>query len=188
MTISARFVSRNASFPTKCVMPQRPDLGSLTPNTELATGTEKMQRRMRRYKVQMQSFWFADCVSSGDPLTCDDVSCLSRCHQAFISNVCHFFGGPTQPGSGHCHEAHGPAMHRALLRHVMIGQSCVQGGRHLLPFHAEEESWKPAVEFSRVTDVGWAGLEPATNGLPTRRSRYGRTQPVFPCATTGLSG
>jgi hypothetical protein len=48
MTISARFVSRNASFPTKCIMPQRPDLGSLTPNTELATGTEKMQRRMRR--------------------------------------------------------------------------------------------------------------------------------------------
>ena len=52
MTISARFVSRNASFPTKCVMPQRPDLGSLTPNTELATGTEKMQRRMRRYKLR----------------------------------------------------------------------------------------------------------------------------------------
>jgi hypothetical protein len=51
MTISARFVSRNASFPTKCVMPQRPDLGSLTPNTELATGTEKMPRRMRRYKT-----------------------------------------------------------------------------------------------------------------------------------------
>ena len=49
MTISARFVSRNASFPTKCVMPQRSDLGSLTPNTELATGTEKIQRRMRRY-------------------------------------------------------------------------------------------------------------------------------------------
>ena len=103
---------------------------------------------------------FADCVSSGDPLTCDDVSCLSRCHQAFISNVCHFFGGPTQPGSGHCHEAHGPAMRRALLRHVMIGQSCVQGGRHLLPFHAEEESWKPAVEFSRVTDVGGRGSNP----------------------------
>jgi len=32
-------------------MPQRPNLGSLTPNTELATGTEKMQRRMRRYNI-----------------------------------------------------------------------------------------------------------------------------------------
>jgi hypothetical protein len=52
--VSARFVSRNASFPTKCVMPQRPDLGSLTPNTELATGTEKMQRGMRRYRLQQQ--------------------------------------------------------------------------------------------------------------------------------------
>ena len=35
-------------------MPQRPDLGSLTPNAELATATEKMQRRMRRYRRQLR--------------------------------------------------------------------------------------------------------------------------------------
>jgi len=49
-TVAARFVSRNASFPTKPVLPQRPDLGHLTPSAELATWTEKMQRGMRRYK------------------------------------------------------------------------------------------------------------------------------------------
>src|ERR1700730_1902609 len=43
-TVAARFVSRNASFPTKPVLPQRPDLGHLTRRAELATGTEKMQR------------------------------------------------------------------------------------------------------------------------------------------------
>src|SRR6201987_5980628 len=115
-----------------------------------------MTSNLRRTTSAAAGCRFADCVSSGDPLTWDDVSCLSRCHQAFVSNVCHFFGGPTQPGSGQCHEAHGPAMHRALLRHVMIGQSCVQGGRHLLPFHAEEESWKPAVEDSSAS-MTWVG-------------------------------
>ena len=67
MTISARFVSRYASFPTKCVMPQRPDLGSLTPNAELATATEKMQRRMRRY-IYLCRFSFV--VADGDASTC----------------------------------------------------------------------------------------------------------------------
>ena len=47
-------------------------------------------------------------------------------------------------------------MHRALLRHMTIGQSCVQGGRHLLPFHAEEESWKPAVLDSPAS-LTWGG-------------------------------
>jgi hypothetical protein len=55
-------------------------------------------------------------------------------------------------------------MHRALLRHVMIGQSCVQGGRHLLPFHAEEESWKPAVEDSPAS-LAWGGR--GSNPRPT---------------------
>jgi hypothetical protein len=55
-------------------------------------------------------------------------------------------------------------MHRALLRHVMIGQSCVQGGRHLLPFHAEEESWKPAVEDSPAS-LTWGGR--GSNPRPT---------------------
>ena len=27
-------------------------------------------------------------------LTCDDASCLTRCHRAFVSNPCHFFRTP----------------------------------------------------------------------------------------------
>ena len=92
MTISARFVSRNASFLTKCVIPQRPDLDSLTANAELATGTEKMQRRMRRYICRVPN-----SVSSPAPLNCGDAACLTSCHRAFVSNSCHFSG----PGRNH---------------------------------------------------------------------------------------
>jgi len=33
-------------------------------------------------------------VSRRDLLTCDDASCLTRCHRAFVSNSCHFFRTP----------------------------------------------------------------------------------------------
>src|ERR1700692_2118309 len=37
---------------------------------------------------------FPDFVSSRGLLTCDDARCLSRCHRAFVSSSCHFFGTP----------------------------------------------------------------------------------------------
>ena len=33
-------------------------------------------------------------MSRRDLLTCDDGSCLMRCHRAFVSNSCHFFRSP----------------------------------------------------------------------------------------------
>jgi hypothetical protein len=33
---------------------------------------------------------FAIYVSSGDRVTCGDARCLTRCHLAFVSNLCHF--------------------------------------------------------------------------------------------------
>ena len=33
-------------------------------------------------------------MSRRDLLTCDDASCLARCHRAFVSNSCHFFRTP----------------------------------------------------------------------------------------------
>ena len=37
---------------------------------------------------------FSNLVSLRDLLTCDDASCLTRCHRAFVSNSCHFFRTP----------------------------------------------------------------------------------------------
>ena len=37
---------------------------------------------------------FSNPVSRRDLLTCDDGSCLMRCHRAFVSNSCHFFRSP----------------------------------------------------------------------------------------------
>src|SRR5260370_33515674 len=37
---------------------------------------------------------FSNPVSHSDLLTCDDASCLTRCHRAFVSNSCHFFSTP----------------------------------------------------------------------------------------------
>jgi len=34
---------------------------------------------------------FSNPVSRCDLLTCDDASCLTRCHRVFVSNSCHFF-------------------------------------------------------------------------------------------------
>ena len=34
---------------------------------------------------------FSNPVSFRDLLTCDNASCLTRCHRAFVSNSCHFF-------------------------------------------------------------------------------------------------
>ena len=48
-------------------MPQRSDLGSLTPNTELATGTEKnTTQNERRYSIIIISYGcdFSNCVSN----------------------------------------------------------------------------------------------------------------------------
>jgi hypothetical protein len=36
----------------------------------------------------------SNVVSYDDPLTCDDASCLARCHRASVSNSCHFFRTP----------------------------------------------------------------------------------------------
>lgn len=42
---------------------------------------------------------FSNCVSSCDVLTCGDVTCLTSCHLAFVSDSCHFSerarGGPS---------------------------------------------------------------------------------------------
>src|SRR5260370_2671369 len=37
---------------------------------------------------------FSNPASRRDLLTCDDASCLTRCHRAFVSNSCHFFRTP----------------------------------------------------------------------------------------------
>ena len=37
---------------------------------------------------------FLNRVSSPSSLTCDDASRLRRCHRAFVSSSCHFFGTP----------------------------------------------------------------------------------------------
>ena len=37
---------------------------------------------------------FSNPMSRRDLLTCDDASCLARCHRAFVSNSCHFFRTP----------------------------------------------------------------------------------------------
>src|SRR6202165_2433442 len=37
---------------------------------------------------------FSNPVSHRDLLSCDDASCLTRCHRAFVSNSCHFFRTP----------------------------------------------------------------------------------------------
>ena len=43
---------------------------------------------------QRSSCSFSNPVSHRDLLTCDDASRLTRCHRAFVSNSCHFFGTP----------------------------------------------------------------------------------------------
>ena len=40
---------------------------------------------------------FSNLVSRRDLLTCDDASCLTRCHRAFVSNSCHFFSERRYP-------------------------------------------------------------------------------------------
>jgi len=37
---------------------------------------------------------FSNLVSLRDLLTCDDATCLTRCHRVFVSNSCHFVGRP----------------------------------------------------------------------------------------------
>src|SRR4051794_26643755 len=45
---------------------------------------------------------FSNLVSHRDILTCDDAGSLTRCHRAFVSNSCHFFGTPlrSRPAAG----------------------------------------------------------------------------------------
>src|SRR6185503_9310436 len=43
---------------------------------------------------QLPSCSVSNPVSRRDLLTCDDASCLTRCHRAFVSNSCHFFRTP----------------------------------------------------------------------------------------------
>ena len=44
--------------------------------------------------IRQQTCNFSNPVSRRDLLTCDDASCLTRCHRAFVSNSCHFFRTP----------------------------------------------------------------------------------------------
>ena len=115
-TICARFVSRNAPFPTKCVMPQLCDLRSLTPNAELATATEKMQRRMRRYK------WFLLCsfsnlLSVRDALNCTETGRLTGCPARVVSPSCPIFPPPHLTVVGFCAVLDRTRWHVSQFRH-----------------------------------------------------------------------
>src|ERR1700687_4777353 len=67
------------------------------PTTNTPPGPTACQRR--RYKLRTWDVYSCACsfsnpVSHRDLLTCDDASCLTRCHRAFVSNSCHFFRTP----------------------------------------------------------------------------------------------
>src|ERR1700741_5229633 len=62
---------------------------------------------------------FSFKMSSSDPLTCGDASCLTPCHLRFVSNSCHFFGAmhghPLSAANSWSQPA--SALMRPLVRH-----------------------------------------------------------------------
>jgi hypothetical protein len=53
-----------------------------------------MQKPQTGAALAEGSCTFSPSVSYRDTVTCDDASGLRRCHRAFVSNLCHFFGTP----------------------------------------------------------------------------------------------
>jgi hypothetical protein len=85
-TLKIGVSSVRAVLPEELQLRCRERVSGRQPQLETTTTTTVGRRRLH--------IRFPDFVSSRGLLTCDDARCLTRCHRAFVSNSCHFFGTP----------------------------------------------------------------------------------------------